>query len=61
MVVFGDNIFGKLILLRIKVKDNAVVNFEDFKTEWLQLSIESYCCPNKINGGQKTDDKMDLI
>ena len=30
MVVFDDNIFAKLILIRAKVKDNTVVNFKDF-------------------------------
>ena len=44
-----------------KVKDNAVVNFEDFWSEWVRLSIKSYYCPNKIKGGQKTYDKVDLI
>ena len=61
VVVFDDNIFAKLILYRAKVKDNAVVNFEDFWSEWGRLSIKSDYCPNKIKGGQKTDDKVDLI
>ena len=30
MVVFDDNIFAKLILIRAKVKDNTVFNFKDF-------------------------------
>ena len=61
VVVFDDNIFAKLILQRAKVKDNAVFNFGDLWSEGVRLSIKSYYGPNKVKGGQETNDKVDLI